>query len=83
MKARVIPAAPFVLLVILTGFDAGLVVPIGTVPKFRLAGATVTGANPVPVKPTKPRKFPEPSVTVIAPVIFPAAVGAKKAEILQ
>lgn len=77
MKARVIPAAPFVLLVILTGFDEGLVVPIATVPKFRLAGATVTGANPVPVRPTKPSRFPVPSVTVMAPEIFPAIVGAK------
>ncbi len=66
-----------VLFVILKVF-AALSVPIGTEVKLRLVGAVVTGAPPVPVRPTNASRFLLLSNMLAAPEMAPTSVGAKE-----
>src|SRR4029077_5398327 len=56
---------------------AALVVPIVPRVKLRLAGAVVTGATPLPVRPTNASRFLALSYMLAAPVMDPMTVGVK------
>jgi hypothetical protein len=56
---------------------AVLCVPIVPPVKLRLAGAVVTGAAPVPVRPTNASRFLALSYMLAAPVMDPMTVGVK------
>jgi hypothetical protein len=62
---------------------AALVLPTATLPKARVAGENVTGASPVPVRPTSCGEFVALSLIVIPPVMAPVAVGVNVAIIVQ
>src|ERR1700726_3417285 len=65
------------LLVILKVLVA-LVVPVAAAPKLRLAGAVITGAKPVPVRPANASRFLLGSYMLAAPEMDPTRVGVKE-----
>ena len=60
-----------------------LVLPTATLPKAKLTGENVTGARPVPERPTTCGEFVAVSVMVSAPEIAPVTVGLKVSLIVQ
>src|ERR1700683_2479157 len=62
---------------------AAVVVPTVSLPKAKVAGESVTGAAPVPVRLTSCGEFAAVSLMVIAPEMLPVAVGVNVEVMVQ